>query len=131
MLRKGTITLDNDWNEVLADEIKSLRFHVGLLDAFGYRLRRNYGWIFAIQVVSYWSKIAVHPTPLTSLDELWGRTAVGPVPGQMVLTIGAFFYIALIAIGVMTYHDDTVVKYDSTLAGDADPLRALGGVERY
>ena len=77
LLRKGTVTVENDWHEVLAEEIKGLRFHVRLLDAFGYRLRRNYGWIFAIQVISYWSKIAVHPTPL----EL-ARRAVGPDRGR-------------------------------------------------
>ena len=131
MLRGKTVRLDNGWNEVLADEIKRLRFHVGLFEAVGFRLRRNYGWIFAIQVVSYWGKIAVHPTPLTSFAELWERTAVGPVPGQMVLTVGTFFYIALAAIGVMTYSDDTTVKHDSSLDAESDRVRALAGVERY
>ena len=52
--------------KLLADDLKRLRLHIGLLDAVGLRLRRNYGWIFAIQIASYWSKIGVHPTPLAS-----------------------------------------------------------------
>jgi uncharacterized membrane protein len=131
MLRRGTVSVRDDWNEVLANEIKRVRFHVSLLDAFGYRLRRNYGWIFAIQVVSYWGKIAVHPTPLGSIEELWERTAVGPFTGQAVLTTGAFFYLVLIAIAVMSYRDDTIVHYDPTLGPDTDRARILGGLERY
>ena len=78
---RGTCT-DSDWNEVLADDLRRLRLHIGLLDAVGLRLRRNYGWTFAIQIASYWSKIGVHPTPLASFDDLWERTAVGPSPGR-------------------------------------------------
>jgi uncharacterized membrane protein len=131
MLRGKPVTIHNDWNDVLADEIKRLRFHVSLFEAVGFRLRRNYGWIFAIQVISYWSKIAVHPTPLTSFDGLWERTAVGPVSGQTVLTIGAFFYLALISIGVLTYRYDTVVRHDPAMTEDTDRIRELGGIERY
>ena len=131
MLRGKPVTIDNDWNEALADEIKRLRFHISLFEAVGFRLRRNYGWIFAIQVISYWSKIAVHPIPLASFDELWERTAVGPVSGQMVLTIGTFFYITMVAIGVMTYNNESVVRYDPTLNEQSDRVRRLGGVERY
>ena len=80
ILRRRGICADSDWNEVLADDLKRLRLHMGLLDAVGLRLRRNYGWIFAIQIVSYWSKIGVHPTPLASFGDLWERTAVGRCP---------------------------------------------------
>ncbi|MFO1153832.1 MAG: DUF2270 domain-containing protein [Rhodospirillales bacterium] len=131
MLRGKAVSIDNEWNQVLADEIKRLRFHVSLFDAVGFRLRRNYGWIFAVQVISYWSKIAVHPTPLGSFDELWERSAVGPLSGQMVLTLGAFFYLSLIAIGVLTYQEDSVVRYDPTLTEETDLIRSLGGIERY
>ncbi len=131
MLRGKAVTIHNDWNDVLAEEISRLRFHISLFEAVGFRLRRNYGWIFAIQVVSYWSKIAVHPTPLTSFPELWERTAVGPVGGQTVLTVGSFFYLALICIGVLTYRYETVVRHDPAMNEDSDRIRELGGVERY
>jgi uncharacterized membrane protein len=48
---RGSCT-DSDWSEVLADDLRHL-LHMGLLDAVGLRLRRNYGWIFAIQIASY------------------------------------------------------------------------------
>ena len=127
---RGTCT-DSDWNEVLADDLKRLRLHIGLLDAVGLRLRRNYGWIFAIQIASYWSKIGVHPTPLASFSDLWERTAVGPVPGQVVLTVGAFFYLSLLAIGVITFRPLNRVKRDPRATPAQDRLRILAGTEQY
>jgi hypothetical protein len=56
------------------------------------RLRRNYGWIFAIQAVSYLGKLLIHPEPVTTLEDLWARAAIGPVPGQLVLLCGLAFH---------------------------------------
>lgn len=53
LLRSREISTENGWNAVLADDLSGLRLHLSLLDATGLRLRRNYGWIFAIQVISY------------------------------------------------------------------------------
>jgi uncharacterized membrane protein len=131
LLRSKRISTDNGWNDVLADDLSGLRLHLSLLDATGLRLRRNYGWIFAIQIVSYWSKIGVHPTPLTSFGELWDRTAVGPVPGPVVLLIGALFYLGLLVVGVVTYHPRTRVKRDPDAQVLSDRLRTLGGTEQY
>jgi uncharacterized membrane protein len=131
LLREREISTENGWNEVLADDLSGLRLHLSLLDATGLRLRRNYCWIFAIQVISYWSKVGVHPTPLSSFAELWTRTAVGPVPGPVVLAIGALFYLGLLAVGVVTYHPRTRVKLDPGAQALSDRLRLLGGSEQY
>ena len=52
-----------------------------LLEAAGRRLRRNYCWIFGVQIVSFWGKICIHPTPLASLEQLWSARSVGPLLG--------------------------------------------------
>jgi uncharacterized membrane protein len=122
---------DNDWNEVLAADLRRLRLHMSLFDAVGLRLRRNYGWIFAIQIVSYWSKIAVHPTPLASFSDLWERTAVGPVPGQAVLTVGVLFYLGLLSIGIITFSPYHRVTRDPSATRAQDRLRILAGTEQY
>jgi uncharacterized membrane protein len=127
LLRSREISTENGWNEVLADDLSGLRLHLSLLDATGLRLRRNYCWIFAIQVISYWSKVGVH----SSFAELWTRTAVGPVPGPVVLAIGALFYLGLLAVGVVTYHPRTRVKLDPGAQALSDRLRLLGGSEQY
>ena len=131
ILRSGDICTDNGWNELLAEDLKRLRLHIGLLDAAGLRLRRNYGWIFAIQIASYWSKIGVHPTPLASLGDLWERTAVGPVPGHIVLIVGAVFYLGLFAIAVITFRPLNRVRRDPGARSAQDRLRTLAGPEQY
>jgi uncharacterized membrane protein len=87
---------------VLADEYSGVFYHISFLEAAGRRLRRNYCWIFGVQIVSYWGKISIHPTPISSLDQLWQRAAVGPLPGEVVLAVGSLFYLGLLALGLLT-----------------------------
>lgn len=131
MLADGDQRRDRAWSRALGTDLKRIGLHISLLDAVGLRLRRNYGWIFAIQIVSYWGKIAVHPTPITSLAELWQRTAVGPIPGPAVLAAGFLFYTALVAIAVATFHPHKRVRRLPDLAAGSDRLRSLAGSEQY
>ncbi len=131
MLVGGDSRKDREWNQVLAADLRRMHLHTTLIDAIGLRLRRNYGWIFGIQVVSYWAKIAVHPTPLTTLAELWERTSVGPLPGTVVLACGLVFYGGLVAIGILTFHPLKRVQRLPDLATGTDRLRALAGNEQY
>jgi uncharacterized membrane protein len=102
LLRLQGIRIDNGWNETLALDYEQLHFHIGFLEAFGRRLRRNYSFLFLIQAVSYVAKICIHPTAVTSLDHLYERAAIGPVPGEIVLAIGFFFHAALIVVALLT-----------------------------
>ena len=131
MLVGGDTRKNREWSRALAADLRRMHLHMNLLDAIGLRLRRNYGWIFGIQIVSYWSKIAVHPTPITSMTELWERAGVGPLPGAAVLTAGVLFYGALLAIAVLTFHPNKQVRRLPDLATGADRLRTLAGSEQY
>ena len=94
MRAQGSCT-DRDWNEVLADDLKQLQLHMGLLDAVGLRLRRN--WLdFRDPDREVIEQDRVHPTPLASFSDLWERTAVGPVPagrlgGRRLIFTSAFW----------------------------------------
>ena len=101
LLGRGVQTA-NDWNEVLHHDYLRPRLHITYWDALGRRLRRNYGWIFAIQAASYLGKLLIHPEPVATLDELWARAAIGPVPGQLVLLAGLVFHGGWAAIAVLT-----------------------------
>lgn len=90
------------WQDVLAQDYLSPQYHISFWRALGRRIRRNYGYIFAFQGFAYVGKIIIHPTPIGSLDELLQRTAVGPVPGVVVLAAGAVFHAAWIALAVHT-----------------------------
>ncbi len=66
------------------------------------RIRRIYGWIFAVLLACYLAKIFVHPTPLSLLDELWARAAIGPIPGEVALGVGLLFHGTWIAVALLT-----------------------------
>lgn len=88
------------WREVLAQDYVEPRFHISFLGAVRHRLRRNYALIFGVQIISYWAKVAVHPGPLQTFDQLLDRVAVGPLQGGAVLGIGFAFYGSLFLLAI-------------------------------
>jgi uncharacterized membrane protein len=102
ILRGQGVRTDNNWNEILYQDYRSPNLHITYLEAIGRRIRRNYGWIFMIQVVAYIGKLMIHPMPITSLSEIFVRATIGPVPGQIVLLAGFAFHATWIAIAFHT-----------------------------
>jgi len=94
---------DNGWNEILHHDYRHPNLHITFLEAAGRRLRRNYGWIFGIQVVAYAGKLLIHPEPITTLAEVWERAMIGPVPGQIVILAGVIFHATWITVAITTY----------------------------
>jgi uncharacterized membrane protein len=94
---------DNGWNEILYRDYHAPNLHITLLEAAGRRLRRNYGWIFLIQVGCYLGKLLIHPAPIVALDDLWQRAAIGPLPGQLVLLAGIVFHGTWATVALVTY----------------------------
>jgi uncharacterized membrane protein len=97
---------DSEWARWLAQDYFEPCYRISYMRAIGRRLRRNYAWIFAIQMLSYYGKIAIHPTPIASLADLWQRAAVGPIPGQLVVLAGAVFFGGWLCFGAITLHQD-------------------------
>ena len=85
MLDEGDLHMEEGWQRTLAHDYREPRYHIGLLRAVGRRLRNNYIWILLIQTIAYFGKIIIHPTPVASLDQLWQRAAVGPIPGELMV----------------------------------------------
>jgi uncharacterized membrane protein len=75
-MREGLALLASD----LGRTVPSMRH----LDAVGYRIRRNYGYIFALVLCAWLLKLEMHPTTAVSLREFVGRAAVGTLPGGIV-----------------------------------------------
>jgi uncharacterized membrane protein len=96
------IRTDNGWNQILYNDYTQPHLHISLLEAVGRRLRRNYGWIFGIQVVAYIGKLLIHPVPITALGDLWQRAAIGPIPGPLVLLAGLLFHGTWITVAYTT-----------------------------
>ena len=94
------------WAQSLARDYCEPRHRLSYARAIGRRLRSNYAWIFAIQMLAYYGKIAIHPTPLASLTDLWKRAAVGPIPGQLIVLAGAIFFGGWFCVGLATLYKD-------------------------
>jgi uncharacterized membrane protein len=92
MLRGQRELLDQTSSQLLAEDYETPHHRMSYPRAIGRRLRYNYGWIFLIQALAYYGKLAIHPEPLTTISELWERAAIGPFPGQVVVCAGILFH---------------------------------------
>jgi uncharacterized membrane protein len=102
MLRGEGVTMDGSWNTLLANDYTNPRFHISFWRAIGRRLRKNYGYILAIQAVAYYGKLAIHPTAVTSWHEFIERAAIGPLPGMFVVLCGLAFHGGWVAVALGT-----------------------------
>jgi uncharacterized membrane protein len=93
---------DDSWQVTLGRDYTAPRHHISFVRAAGRRLRRNYAWILAVQVIAYYGKIAIHPTPASTLAEFVDRAAVGPIPGWVVLIIGFVYNFGWLAFALGT-----------------------------
>ncbi|TVR83702.1 MAG: DUF2270 domain-containing protein [Rhodospirillales bacterium] len=123
MLEGRGVIVDDRWNDILADDYTEVRFHISLWEAVGRRLRRNYSWIFLIQLVTYLGKLAIHPQPLTTWDDLWQRAAIGPLPGELALAMGAAFHLSWMAVALITVRGQRAIG--RAYRPRHDPLPAL------
>ena len=92
MITGNGVRVDSGWTNLLAQDYVVPRYHISFARAIGRRLRRTYAWIFIIQAIAYYGKLAIHPEPLTTLAELWERAAIGPIPGGLVIAAGVLFH---------------------------------------
>lgn len=73
--------------------------NLSLLQAVGYRLRRNYGYVLILVLVAWILKLEVHPTPAADLAELVERASIGVLlPGPVV--VGMVLLTAIAALGL-------------------------------
>ena len=110
MIRGEGIQLGAGWAELLAKDYCDPRYHIGFVRAVGRRLRRTYAWIFVIQAVAYYGKLAIHPTALTTLADVWERAAIGPIPGGLVVAAGVLFHGGWAVFALLTYRIEEVAS---------------------
>jgi uncharacterized membrane protein len=125
MLRDGTVSPAPGWRNMLAQDYLRPAYHISFLDAVGRRLRRSYGWILLIQAIAYYGKLAIHPTPMDGLGDLWERAAIGPIPGQLVVLAGILFHGSWVVIALWTLRLQQVRRRRRQVAAGDDPLRVL------
>lgn len=120
------------WNETLAESLLQPQFPISRLEAIGRRLRNNYLAIFVILGGAILMKLYLHPTEAQSVSELVARAGIGPLPGGMVLGLGAAFLVILFIIAIITrdLHEasgEVLPKYDiEDFLGNLWPSNAEG-----
>jgi uncharacterized membrane protein len=118
MLRGDPPATGTGWAQHMAEDYSDPRHRISYVSAVGRRLRSNYAWIFAIQALAYYGKLAIHPTALTSTAELWQRAAIGPVPGTLVVAAGVLFHGGWTLFGALTlYRDRHRMHHDKRIDG--------------
>ena len=106
MLHDGDLHLEEGWQRTLAEDYWRPRYHVSLWVAIGRRIRRNYFWILLIQSMAYLGKLIVHPAPLGGTEDLMSRAAVGPIPGEVMLGLGALYILSWGIVTMLSWRDD-------------------------
>lgn len=92
----------DDWAESLADSLLKPEFPISMWEAFGRRFRRNYMYIYLILGIAWALKSFLHPTPALTLTDFLDRSAIGPIPGWVMLAAGLFYNGLLFVIGLIT-----------------------------
>lgn len=119
MLRGETVSANGEWAKRLAADYDVPIHRVSLATSIYRRLKRNFLWIFGIQLAAYFGKLSLHPTVAESASVLVERAAVGPVAGVAVLAFGVLFYGALFGFAIIW----PILEARRPLSGD--PLKSL------
>lgn len=123
MLRGQSADIPTTYGTPLSDDYVRPQFRISYLRAVGRRLRRNYVWIFGIQVIAYFGKLEIHPTGLESTQQLLERAAIGPIPGWAALLSGLLFHGGWMTLALVTWLQE---KRDKTETKDVLVGYSLG-----
>lgn len=91
-----------EWGESLAESLLHPQFPISMWEAFGRRFRRNYMWIYLVLGIAWALKSYLHPVPAVSWQDFITRSALGALPGQVMVTLGLIYYAILFLIGLVT-----------------------------
>lgn len=107
------------WQSALCSDLDAPKFKTTVIEAMGFRLRRNYGVIFMFVLGGWMTKLYVHPWVAGSVGEAYGRVALGPIPAWVILGAGGLFYLSLVVLASFGRHihgrnpDDEVAGLES------------------
>ncbi len=74
--------------------------HLRLVQAIGFRLRRNYMYLMTVGLFAWVLKLDVHPVPADQVSELVSRAAVGNIPGGWVVASVAAVVVFAVLLAV-------------------------------
>ena len=71
------------------------------------RVRSNYLWIVLIQSLAYVGKLLVHPVSVPDLATFIARADIGPLPGLVVLGLGATYIVTWAGLAIWITRRDS------------------------
>lgn len=105
LLRANVVDPDQHWHPLLQSDLEDPHFKINWSEAMGRRLRHNYIAIFGFLLLTWITKLLLHPEPVAvgqTLPTLVRRAALGPIPGWAVIAVVAVVYAYLIGLMLFT-----------------------------
>jgi uncharacterized membrane protein len=102
LLEPETSAAHPNWQRLLAADLRRPQYHISFAEALGWRLRRNYVWLYVTHLITWFIKVAIHPEALHTFDDFVGRAALGPLPGWLMLGLGVLFNGTLVVTALVT-----------------------------
>jgi uncharacterized membrane protein len=87
---------DNVWHADLLRDLEQPASPVNWFHAIGWRIRRNYLWLYSGLLLAWLIKIELSPAVEHQLVDLLSRAAIGPIPGWCVVGFVGLVYLSLI-----------------------------------
>lgn len=97
------VEADARWVAHLLDALRNPSPTISRFGALGWRLRRNYLWIFVLVLLAWIGKLHVAGPPTWDPRELMARAGVGDVPDWLVVALVGAFYVYLLAIAATAH----------------------------
>jgi uncharacterized membrane protein len=105
LLRANVVDPDQHWHSLLQSDLEDPHFKINWSEAMGRRLRHNYIAIFGFLLLTWITKLLLHPAPVAmgeTLRTIVRRAALGPISGIVVISLVALFYAFLIGLMIFT-----------------------------
>jgi uncharacterized membrane protein len=105
LLRANVIDHEQHWHPLLQSDLEDPYFKITWSEAMGNRLRHNYSAIFGFLLLTWMTKLVLHPFPTAMGDTLRTmvqRASIGPIPGPVVIASVVLFYLYLIGLMAFT-----------------------------
>lgn len=102
MISQSPHLLEGEWRRLMCEDLILPSFKISRLEAVGRRLKRNYGFIFAIIMLAWTLKIFLHAEePITTWGMFYQALAVHELPAWFACVV--YFSTIIVVSGLVLY----------------------------
>ncbi len=105
ILRSNSVMPSQEWHRLLENDLNDPHFKISWTEAMGRRIRHNYWAIFGFLLLTWCTKLLLHPhaaTWGTAIRTMRDRASLGPITGNVVIFLVFIFYSYLIMLIMLT-----------------------------